>query len=66
MVIRKLLNRLNDNSLVIEIGIYTIDKFYIIPSIAISKTGKYLELELFIFFIELYSCFSIKNLNYES
>ena len=44
-----------------DIGLYKNDKWFLIPTIELSKTGKYFEIQLYMLCIELYFCFNIHN-----
>lgn len=64
---KKIIQYLHDNMLSIQLGLYAhFNEWFLIPSIKVLKNGKFLEISLFILWFELYSCITIRNIDYES
>ena len=63
---QKLRNLLLDNSLNVEIGLYFNNNWFIIPTVALQKCGKYFEINIHILCIDIYFTCNIKNINDES
>ena len=64
---KKLIQWFADNMLDIKIGLYArFSEWYLIPSISILKNGKFLEVTLYILWVQLYICITTYNINNES
>lgn len=68
LFLKKLIDYTDNNVINVELGLMfhnTFNEIYLIPTISVSKNGKYFQITLCILFIQIYASFHIKDFNEE-